>query len=218
MLPFIVLAGLLAITIGCLFFATRRKLHVVFKIVLWIIAIGSACGFVLGSFTTFLFWQPDPPSLPKLAKSFPERRQTLTEILNMSNLDQQYLRIDPTFIYSDAGEFMWGDVNSPLAKDRWNQYRGLFSRAHLDQGITRDPGGDVFFMAGSVGLLNRGYSTGYLFCKDPGSPSSQNSRFEPCTLPPQDSGSRIFQAEPRVEAYSFKRLADHWYVFSQGPR
>lgn len=138
----------------------------------------------------------------------------------MSNVDQDYSRIDPTFIYNNGpklGDFMWGDASSPLAKARRKQYRALFARAHLDQGINRDADGNVFFIAGSIGLLDAGYSTGYLFCRAPGSASSQNSPFEPCALRPQDSGSRTFQSGPPLEGYSFKRVADHWYVFSQGP-
>lgn len=196
MLPFILLAVLLALGIACLFFATRRKAHLVLKIILWTIGIASACVFAFVLFMTILFWQSEPPNLTKLAKNFPERLQTLTEILEMSNVDTHYSRIDPTFInYGDidgttGGQSMWGDASSPLPPDRWKRYRQLFSVAHLDQGMARDADGNVFFMAGSVGLLDAGYSTGYLFCRAPGSPSSRNSRFEPCTLPPQDSGSR----------------------------
>jgi hypothetical protein len=179
--------------------------------------------FVLIALLTVIFWEAEPPDLPMLTKHFSERQATLAQILAMSDRDTHFARIDPTFVdygYIDGtpgGQSMWGDANSPLPTDHWTQYRKLFSEAGLDQGISRDADGNVFFMAGSIGLLNRGHSTGYLFCRDPGSPASRSSRFEPCTLSLQDSGSREYQAEPRVEAYKFKRVADHWYVFDQGP-
>ena len=223
MLSFFILAGFLAISIGSILLSNRLELHIFFRIVLWVIGIGSACAFTVLLFVTVLFWQPEPPDLAMLANNFSDRRETLTELLGMSNVDTHYSRIDPTFINYGAvdgtpgGQSMWGDTNSPLPTDRWKRYRKLFSRAKLDQGIARDADGNVFFMAGSIGLLDRGHSTGYLFCRDPGSQSSQQSRFEPCTVPPQESGSRAFLPEPRVEADSFKRVADHWYVFSQGP-
>ena len=66
----------------------------------------------------------------------------------------------------------------------------------------------------SIGLLNRGHATGYLYC----STAKKNGvfRFEPYESR-QSAGSHKYDPESRAEAFSFQELADHWYAYDQGP-
>jgi hypothetical protein len=165
----------------------------------------------------------EPPSINKLANKFETRQSTLEQIATMSNQDGDFRRVDSTFMYSVAEDgktykqSLKEDRNAPLSTSRWNEYNRLFLKAGLNQGFNRDDSGDIFFMADSVGLLNRGHTTGYLFCMDPGSDASKSSSFEPCTIKSANVGSKKFSDNPRAEAYSFRKVADHWYVFDQGP-
>jgi len=178
---------------------------------------------VFGLWLTARLLFPEPPSISVLAKHFAERRSTLEEIHAMSNQDVHFSRIDPTFINyggidgTPGGQSSPGSSDSPLAVDRWAAYRALFLKAKLDQGFTRDADGNVYFMAGSVGLLNNGHTTGYLYCREPGSSASQSSAFQPCMSVTSNHGSQDYSDNPRREAYSFQKVAEHWFVFDQGP-
>ena len=141
----------------------------------------------------------------------------------MSNQDVRFSRIDPTFVnYGEidgtpGGQSSLGSSHSPLAADRWAAYRVLFLKAKLDQGFSHDADGNVYFMAGSVGILSDGHTTGYLYCREPGSPASQSSWYQPCASATTDHGSQTYSDNPRREAYSFQKVADHWFVLDQGP-
>jgi len=216
------LAILLAVSVGC-YLCARASKHILLKVLLWIVGGAFGAIFILLLLLTGFFWEQEPPSITRLATAFPERRAALEQILAMSNQDTHFSRIDPTFVnygYIDGtpyGQALQGQGNSPLPDERWNSYRSLFKKIKLQQGLERDADGNVYFRSGAVGLLNRGHSTGYLYCRDAGSNSSQKSSFEPCTLSHRDSGSQSFSMEPRGEAYSFMKVADHWFVFDQGP-
>ncbi len=216
------LLTVLAVCVGCFLLVRVAKSSLVKLLLSLLGGVLALVFFLLFSLAAF-FWDQEPPSLTRLAQKFPERRSTLQQILSMSDQDAHFSRIDPGFVdygYIDGtpgGQASQGDSDSPLPQSRWNTYRSLFSKAKLDQGFARDSDGNAYFMAGSIGLLNRGHTTGYLFCRDQGSPSSRSSPFEPCTLLHQDSGSQSYGMEPRREAYSFMKVADHWFVFDQGP-
>lgn len=167
----------------------------------------------------FLFWEAGPPTLARLQRDFPQKKPGLETILRMSDEDASFGRIAPDFVWrgpndSDASGQRFVDDPSGISKSRWNQYRDLYHRNGIKLGIERDKERDAFIMVDSIGLLNRGRVTGYLFCSPDQSPDA--NRFEPCTLH-QDSGERKFTAEPRQEAYSFRRLDSRWFAFDQGP-
>ena len=167
-----------------------------------------------------LFWESEPPSLTELQSKFPSMQPDLETILQMSDENEQFWRIAPDFLWREAkgptegGEFMAGDPNAGLSKSRWDQYRDIYRRNGIKLGISRNKEHDAFVMVDSIGLLNRGHTTGYLYCSaDPGKDAD---RFEPCQLH-QDQGERKFNPDARDEAYSFRRLNARWFVFDQGP-
>ena len=167
-----------------------------------------------------LFWESEPPTLGELQHKFPSRQSDLETILRMSDEDAQFWRIAPDFLWREAkgsmdgGEFMGGDPNAGLSKSRWDQYRNIYRRNGIKLGIMRNKEHDAFIMVDSIGLLNRGHITGYLFCSS--DPSKDSDRFEPCQLH-QDHGERRFNPDRREEAYSFQRLDARWFAFDQGP-
>jgi hypothetical protein len=98
----------------------------------------------------------------------------------------------------------------PITREHSDEYSQLFARNDITQGIQRDPEArDAFIIVKSVGLLNRGNSNGYLYC-GPG----PNHRYPPC-FSSQPFGEHPYK--PGDEAYSFRKLADRWYAYSEGP-
>jgi hypothetical protein len=103
-----------------------------------------------------------------------------------------------------------GCERTGITQERWDEYRRLFSRNDITQGIQRDPETtDAFIIVGSFGLLNRVHSNGYLYC-GPG----PSHRYPTCSSP-QSFGEHRYS--PGDEAYPFRKLADRWYAYSEGP-
>ncbi len=152
-----------------------------------------------------------PPSLEKLSKRFPSQRPDLETLVRMSDQDSQMSVIDPTWLLiRDGKQSFQASSDSGLTEQRWNEYKVIFRRNKLSQGIRRyQANSDAFFIVKSEGLLDNGYSNGFLFC-GPGPAHS----FRPCSLN-QAKGSHPYTEQEG--AYSFIKLADRWYAFSQGP-
>jgi hypothetical protein len=134
----------------------------------------------------------------------------------MSDEDSALLRIAPTFI-DEAGEFrryMEGDPKARLPKARWDEYRRIYAKNGIKLGIQRDSFGDAFIMVDSMGLLNRGHTTGYLHCVLP--ISEDENRFFPCRLS-QEDGRRDFDPTKHQEAYESHRIDIGWFAYDEGP-
>lgn len=199
---------IIAVPIGLIFVRGRgwRKALRVFGI------IASSLVALLASGLLLLMWSCAPPSMETLQSRFPKQRKDLETILAMSNQDKHLLRIDPTWLMDDAHhQYMQYDPASGITLTRWNEYRKLFSRNNITQGIQREPGSDdAFIMVKSEGLLDRGISNGYLFC----GPRPVH-RYAPC-LNSSARGKHVVTGEAD-EGYEFIRLDGGWYAFSRGP-
>jgi hypothetical protein len=138
----------------------------------------------------------------------------------MSDEDKDFSRIAPTFLDktsdkpNDFGRYMQGDPKAGLAESRWNAYRKIYRENGIKLGIQRDSSRDAFIMIDSVGLLNRGHTSGYVHCAS--SPSTDTYRFYPCIFH-QDKGEREFDPNTHEEGYSFQRIDEDWYAYDEGP-
>lgn len=185
----------------------RRKLLRVF-----VIGLISAASFValivVGLF--IILWILTPPFLVTLEGRFPSQRHDLETIVSMSDHDAQLTVIDPSWLMTRDHQFLEYSPETGITRERWEEYRRLFSRNGITQGIRRDlDTKDAFIIVKSFGLLERGTSAGYLYC-GPG----PNHSYLPCSSS-QSSGEHPYK--PGDEAYSFFKLADRWYAFSDGP-
>jgi len=191
----------------------RRYIRIgtaVFSIPLWVALAG--CVWVWYNFFR------EPPSLAELRGDFTSKQADLEAILRMSNEDHDYSRIAPDFLdrtpdrQGESGRYLKGDPNAKLPKDRWDAYRKIYRRNGIELGIQRNSSSDAFIMVRSVGFLDQGHASGYLYCSS--GVDSDTYRFEPCTLH-QDRGERKYDG---VQAgYSFQQIADHWFAYDQGP-
>ena len=92
---------------------------------------------------------------------------------------------------------MNSDSKAGLSKPRWDEYRRVFSRNGIRLGIERDTSRDAFIVVGSIGILNRGHATEYVYC-NPTAPLNQD-RCHPCALN-QDEGHHENDPRTRDEA------------------
>jgi hypothetical protein len=151
----------------------------------------------------------EPPTLAELRSEFQSKRPALETIVRMSDEDQSFSRV--------ASNFFWADAATPgarLSEPRWELYREVFSRTGVKLGLQRDGAGNVFIIVDSVGLLNRGHATGFLYCQS--TKSVNGLGFYPCFLN-QEIGHRDYDPRTRDEAYSFRKLDNRWYAYDEGP-
>ena len=194
----------------------RRNIRIVtgvLTIPIWLILIvGVSFWFVFGK---------EPPTLADLQRDFPSKRADLEIILRMSDEDANFSRIASDFLdrTSDnsneiGGRYMKDDPKSELRQHRWDAYRKIYARNGIKLGIQRNASHDAFIMVDSVGLLNRGHTSGYLYCA-PTAPTDAY-RFQPC-MQHQEKGGRKYDPETSEEGYSFQKLDDRWYAYDEGP-
>jgi hypothetical protein len=120
-------------------------------------------------------WSCEPPSIETLESRFPRQRGDLETIVSMSDHDAQLTRIDPNWLQTHEHQYLQYSPETGITRERWDEYRRLFARNDITQGIQRDPeSGDAFIIVKSIGLLNRGNSNGYLYCG-----SGPNHRYPP---------------------------------------
>jgi hypothetical protein len=179
--------------------------------VLRVVVIGVAALFMaLVGGILLLMWSCEPPSLATLESRFPGQRRDLETIISMSDHDAQFVRIDPDWLSTPEHQYQKYSPETGMTQERWDEYRRLFARNGITQGIQRDPESrDAFILVKSVGLLNRGHSNGYLYC-GPG----PKHRYPPCSSS-EPYGEHPYS--PGDEAYSYRKLADRWFAYSEGP-
>jgi hypothetical protein len=174
-----------------------------------IAAVGSVAAVLVSGLLLFL-WGCEPPSVQTLANRFPSERKDLETIIAMSDEDFQMAVIDPSWLQLQGQDLP--NVNSAvgISSARWDEYRRIFRRNGITQGIRRyAPRGDTFLIVKSVGILDSGYSNGYLYCV----PGIEH-RYAPCS----STGQRGEQPSTGgVESYQFIKLTDQWYAFREGP-
>jgi hypothetical protein len=168
---------------------------------------------ISGLWLTMTLLFPEPPTLSELQKKFETRRQDLQTIVQMSNEDASYGRIAPDFkerfIEFTNGRVAQEDNSTPhLSPARWKQYRNLYARNGVKLGVNRKKSGDIFIMMDSVGMLNRGHATGYVFC--PGNGSEPDSQLPPCT---SNKDFEVGGQYPGGDAFAYRKLEEHWFAF-----
>lgn len=165
---------------------------------------------ILATGLLLILWSCTPPSLNTLAKRFPSQQHDLESLIKMSNQDSQLSVIDPSWLMTQDGhQYLGYDPATRITQERWEAYRRIYGKDGITQGIRRYKEGDAFIIIKSEGILDNGYSNGYLYC----GPGPMHT-YPPCSSN-QSRGKHPYSAGS--EAYSFIKVADHWYVYSQGP-
>jgi hypothetical protein len=152
-------------------------------------------GLALASLVALFWWGCTEPLDMTLRQTFQRNRGNFQTLIRMSDEDSIMARID----------FDWMVPKSPrLTQERWNAYRELFKKLHIDRGLIRTSSGNVYLLAYTEGMFNRGMSKGYIYCRS--QPRDTQWDYEPC-IERSDSGYG--------EHYDYSRIGDGWYIYSQ---
>jgi len=194
-----------------------RKMRRVIRAILgWIGALtaaGGAVAAVLASSIFLLLSGCQPPSVQSLARQFPARQKVLEQIVSMSDQDSQMEVVDPAWLEVTGKAPSTSATAVGISQSRWEEYRHLFRSAGITQGIRRygGPKKDAFIIVKSFGILDNGYSTGYLFC----APGIEHQRQFVCN---STETHEVHQSSGGAdEGYEFIKLTDRWYAYKEGP-
>jgi hypothetical protein len=128
----------------------------------------------------------------------------------MSDQDSEMAVIDPTWLEFQGRSNSSQNVAIGISPARWEEYRRIFRRNKITQGIRRyQAGGDAFIIVRSIGILDNGSSNGYLYC----APGAEHW-YAPCTS--REEHEKL-DWDGGNEPYEFIKLADHWYAYRDGP-
>jgi hypothetical protein len=152
---------------------------------------------------------------PKDVNSFDDTRleadffrnvEAFEKLRTMAEKDAHVIRIAADFTWLDR-DTKWPREDIGFATARWDEYRSLFQKLSLPEGIVRteDFAGAIFLVARSQGLCIGGSSAGYVYSAK-------------ALAPVVKSPKAVLDAEARQNpdrhyAYAFKALKANWYAF-----
>jgi hypothetical protein len=147
------------------------------------------------------------PSDQYLGKTFIAYEADFEKLVRMSNEDSHVIRIAPDFTWLDNNA-AWPRPESELgfSKQRWDEYRSLFSKLELKSGVLNYQPDLILFIASSKGLVTGGSSKGYAYSvKDP-----------PLIVESLDNYS--FKDSDKDINLAYRKLKGHWYLYYEVSR
>jgi len=145
---------------------------------------------------------------PSLVNQFNASADGLEKLRKMAAADKRVIRIAVDFTWLKE-KSNWPRDDVGLTPARWSEYRALFEKLHVQEGIVRtdDFPGAIFFVLRAKGLCVAGSSSGYVYSERPLNPISE------APVAALDAEARSHSEQGR--AYVFRPLKSNWYAFYQ---
>ena len=136
-----------------------------------------------------------------LKRQFAKHKREFEELVKMAQQDVHLVRIAEDFTRLDT-DWSWPRKNVGISEERWNEYRRLFHRAELSDGIETEEN-TIFFLVSASGSVVSGWGKGLAY-SPVGLTPVLNSLDE---KPP----GRLFDKKGHVLV--FRPLQPHWYIY-----
>lgn len=137
-----------------------------------------------------------------LLKTFRENRADFELLARMAKQNSNMVRIADNFTWTkDSAAFPRPESELGITNERWEEYKRLFRKLGLTNGILNYQPDKIYFTASSQGLLTGGSSKGYAFLRE-----------EPALL--SDSLDNYdFNNSKKETNFVFRRLEGNWYLY-----
>lgn len=139
-----------------------------------------------------------------LRSLFFKHRHSFEKLAAMAQEDNHLVRIAPDFTWLD-NDYAWPRKNIGISEQRWNEYRVLFRRTHVSDGILKDINPPrIYFPVETYGLVPTGFEKGFAY-----SQASLHPLLRTLDKKPPDKlwhGSHLLV---------YESLDGHWYLFYQ---
>jgi hypothetical protein len=175
-------------------------------------------GFILAgicALVALLWWGcgPHQPSDQSLELQFKEQRVALERLVAMSDEDWQMARIAPDFLgRQDNGSWPRPESDWGISTKRWNDYREIFTEAHIQDGLTRrEKSSDILIGVWSWGIVPAGVSLDYLHC---GLPKHGYTHTERACFEQKESGSGLYGSS-KSYGYRYKKISEDWFILEE---
>jgi len=147
---------------------------------------------VAAMFSTLFVCGCGHPSDESVIRRFNKNKAPYEQLSVMASQDKHLWRIARTWYRTASGANLNEAKNDLLSNDRWKEYRILFGKLGLKDGIDIQDG-NVYFPVSSMGIVGSGSSKGIAFIslKDKAQSSSINS----------------------PHGVTYKHIDGNWYLF-----
>ncbi len=142
----------------------------------------------------------------ELDSRFAIHRKQLEKVRTMAQVDRTLVRIAGDFTWL-AHDKKWPRTDIGFGEDRWNNYRDLFRKIGLQEGVLRsaDYPGAIFFIVHARGIVTGGASVGYVYSESEPTPLTKS--------PGHDLDALARTSGEKGSAIVFRKLAAKWYAF-----
>lgn len=146
------------------------------RLVKGLVVVSTVVGvLVLGAVVIVLLimWSYAPPSDKALSKRFQRHRPELETLVRMLQEDGNLSRVADEFTcLKDDRDWPRPESKWGITRRRWDEYRRLFRKVGLIEGLEKDQAGNVYFIFHSEGLVTHGASKGLVYCTNRGDPDA----------------------------------------------
>ena len=176
-----------------------RRLLKVFGVAVAVIC----CVFVALGLWSYISGIPNP-SDHEMMSEFSGDRTTFEQLLQMIGQEPHVDRVANDFIWVDGARIPEASERPRYLTDaRWNSYRTMFRRLHLDAGWARRDDGTIALLRSDWGLVVGGWGKSFVWSREPISSA----------LAPGDRRSTDQACVGQKEGcWGYKQLAPHWYI------
>ena len=140
-----------------------------------------------------------------LRAHFVAHRADFEKLVAMANEDNHLTRIAPDFTWLDD-DVGWPRKNVGISEERWNDYRQMFQKVGVPDGIIRRTSpAQIMIPIVSAGLVPTGFIKGLAYSQEPLRPvlQSLDGKF------PQS----LWDGPGRSHVLAYKPIEDHWYIY-----
>ena len=143
-----------------------------------------------------------------LIRNFELNEQDFDKLIEMARVDSHVVRIAYDFTWLD-NNYHWPRPDSEigLTKERWDNYKRIFSKLGLKEGLSWSSDGSIVLIASTRGMSTDGSAKGYAFSTKPLVP----------TLDSLDNvGSEIRNGRLKPGVPVYRKIKENWYVYYEG--
>jgi len=126
----------------------------------------------------------------------------------MAKEDPHVVRIASDFTWLDS-DYHWPRPDSQIgfSKERWDEYRSMFSKLGLNGGLAWSRDGSIFLTASAKGLTIAGSEKGYVYSVKPLSPTFDS-------LDNMHEEIKNGKVTPGLPVY--RKIKEGWYLYYEG--
>lgn len=143
-----------------------------------------------------------------LIRNFELHEQDFHNLIEMAKVDSHVVRIAYDFTWLDTN-YHWPRPESELGltRERWDEYKRMFSKLGLKEGLAWSSDGSIVLIASTRGMSTDGSAKGYAFSAKDLSPTFDSL---------DNIGQEIRNGKLKPGVPVYRKIKDGWYLYYEG--